>query len=83
MWFLVAIMSLLHEGDQRDLYIWTEPTFSSAEECLTYVQEYPDAVWLHLAEKFPNDKLSRLLCVDEEKLMDFMENADKAKGDPV
>ena len=83
MWFLVAIMTLVYNGDEKDLFIWSNPTFSSSQECLDYVKEYPQDIYEHLKKEFPADKLDRLLCVEEEKLKKFMKDSQAEQGDSI
>ena len=83
MWFLVAIMTLIHNGDEKDVYVWSNPYFESSEQCLTYVKENPQDIYLHLKEQFPADKLERLLCVEEDRLRRFMNDAAVPQGDSI
>ena len=83
MWFLVAIMTLVHNGNEKDIYIWSNPYFTSSQECLEYVKENPQDIYLHLKEVMPADKLERLLCVEEERLRKFMNEAQVPQGDSI
>lgn len=83
MWFLVAIMTMVYDGDTKDVYIWSKPRFESNEQCLTYVKENPQDIFLHLKDNFPADKLDRLLCVEEERLKKFMNEAAAPEGNSI
>jgi hypothetical protein len=72
-WFLVAIMSLVYQGGEKDMFIWSTPTFETLEECTTFVQTRPADIYLTLKNEFPNDSLDRLLCVERERLKRFIE----------
>ena len=75
MWFLVAIMSLVHAGDSKDVYIWSDPTFTSEVQCVDFVANNNYHIYDHLKTQFPGDSLDRLLCVEESRLKQFLENA--------
>jgi hypothetical protein len=79
MWFLVAIMTMVHDGDAKDVYIWSEPRFETSEQCLDYVRTEPEEIYLHLMQQFPADKLDRLFCVQEERLRKFLKEAPVVK----
>lgn len=83
MWFLVAIMTLLHNGDEKDVYVWSNPHFTSSEQCLAYVKDKPFEIWKYLKEEFPNDNVDRLLCVEEERLKEFLNEAVEPKGESI
>ena len=75
MWFLVAIMTVIHAGDSKDVYIWSDPTFTSEVQCVDFVQNNNYHIYDHLKSEFPGDSLDRLLCVEESRLKQFLENA--------
>ena len=83
MWFLVAIMTLVHDGDKKDVYIWSEPTFAGEVACVDFVQNNNYHIYNHLKSEFPGDKLDRLLCVGEERLKEFLDNSQAEKGDSI
>ena len=83
MWFLVAIMSLVYDGDQKDVYIWSEPTFANEVECVDFVQYNNYHIYDHLVTEFPGDKLDRLLCVEQERLKEFLEDSQAEQGDTI
>jgi len=83
MWFLVAIMSLVYDGDQKDVFIWSDPTFANEVECVDFVQNNNYHIYDHLKGEFPGDKLERLLCVEEERLRKFMNEAYVPQGDSI
>ena len=72
MWFLVAIMTLIHNGDEKVVYVWENPRFVSSEQCLDFVRNNSFDIFDHLKAEMPGDKLDRLLCVEKEKLRQFM-----------
>ena len=72
-WMLVAIMAIVYNGDERDIYIWQQPAFDSASQCREWVQENNYDIWLHLRKEFPGDTVDRLLCMDETRLRQFIE----------
>lgn len=78
-WFLMAIMSITHLGGEIDTFIWTKPTFKSSEECIQWVKDNNQPIYFTLKEKFPNDKLDKLFCVQEDKLKRFLEMNEQAK----
>lgn len=83
MWFLVAIMSLVYDGDQKDVYIWSEPTFANEVECVDFVQNNNYHIYDHLVAEFPRDQLDRLLCVEQERLKEFLEDSQAEQGDSI
>ena len=79
-WFLLAIMTLVHENNSLDTYVWYNPTFDSSEQCIDWVKNNNDKIYITLMTEFPNDKLQKILCVEEEKLKEFFERNKKALG---
>jgi len=76
MWFLMAIMTLLHNGgEERDVFIWHTPTFDSVVECREFVTNNQEAIFMQLAKEFPRDTMDRLICIDEKYLEKFMNEA--------
>ena len=82
-WFLVAIMTVLYNGDEKDVYIWSDPHFESSAQCLEFVQQNRSEVSSHLRREFPGDTVSRLLCVEEEKLKQFLTDAHTEQGESI
>jgi len=83
MWFLVAIMTLVYDGDSKDVYIWSDPIFANEVECVDFVQNNNYHIYNHLKGEFPGDKLDRLLCVEEERLKQFLEDSQAEQGDSI
>jgi len=83
MWFLVAIMSLVYDGDSKDVFIWSDPIFANEVECVDFVQNNNYHIYNHLKAEFPGDKLDRLLCVEEERLKPFLEDSQAEQGDSI
>lgn len=74
-WFLLAIMTNVYNGGlDKDTYIWKQPTFDNLEQCREWVQNNNASIFLHLKSVFPNDRMDRLLCINQERLQDFIEN---------
>lgn len=83
MWFLVAIMSLVYDGDQKDVFIWSDPTFANEVECVDFVQNNNYHIYDHLVAEFPGDRLDRLLCVEQERLKEFIQDSQAEQGDSI
>jgi len=81
--FLVAIMSLVYSGDQKDVYIWSNPIFDNPEQCVEWVKDNGPTIYLHLKDEFPGDGLEKLLCVNEDKLKDFLEASQIEQGESI
>ncbi len=72
-WFLMAIMSATYNGGlEKDSFVWSNPTFTSAAECTDFGKSRMDSIHAFLKKNFPNDEMARLLCVNEEKLKKFL-----------
>jgi len=72
-WFLVAIMMTVYDGGKKDIYVWHNPSFESSQNCLEFVENNPQGISNHLIKQFPGDKLEKLICVPEDKLMNFLQ----------
>lgn len=79
-WFLVAFMSMTYSDGGKDLYIWYNPTFNSNTECTEWVKGNNNTIYLNLMEKFPNDRLDKLFCIQEDKLKKFLDANEKAES---
>jgi len=82
-WFLMAIMTMVYNGDQKDTFVWTNPIFDSKQQCVDYVKDNNQPIYFKLMENFPNDKLDRLLCVRQDKLEKFFKEGPVKRGDKV
>lgn len=83
-WFLVAIMTVIYSGDEKNVYVFTKPAFDTVEQCKTYVQQNGESITKHLFLQFgPKDQMDRLLCVQEEKLKKFLEEAVVPQGSKI
>jgi hypothetical protein len=80
-WFLVAFMAMTYNDGGKDLYIWYNPTFDSSIECTEWVKKNNDTIYLNLMEEFPNDRLDKLFCIEEDKLEKFLDANEKAKSE--
>jgi hypothetical protein len=79
-WFLVALMTMLHgPGEERDIFIFTTPSFDTSEECIRYVQTETFLIFSKLKQEFPNDPLANLVCVKEDKLKEFFKKSNEHK----
>lgn len=67
-WFLVAIMATMHPGGDVEVFMFTEPTFESVEQCLAYPQTNSQAIIRKLAEEFKGAPIQNLLCATEEQI---------------
>lgn len=74
-WFLVAVMTVIYSGDEKDVYIWSNPSFGSSADCMQFVAKNRREVDRHLREEFPGDTMNRLLCVQEDRLRQFLTDA--------
>ena len=71
-WFLVAIMTMTYNGGlDRDIFVWSNPYFQSSQECVNWVKNNNDSIYITLMREFPTDRLDRILCVNEENLKKF------------
>ena len=83
-WFLVAIMTVVYSGDEKNVNVFTKPEFETAEQCKTYVQQNGKGIAGHLFQQFgPKDQPDRLLCVQEEKLKKFLKEAVVPQGTKI
>lgn len=73
-WFLLAIMSMVYDGDTKDIYVWQQPNFESLEQCSSWVKNNNTSIYLTLKEQFPNDAMDRLLCVRQDKVEIFFKS---------
>jgi len=80
-WFLLAVMTITYNGGlEKDMFVWSNPTFNSLEECVDFVKNNNGPIYLTLKQEFPNDVLDRLFCVEQEKLKKFLEINEAQKG---
>lgn len=71
-WFLLAVMTMVYDGNAKDIYVWQQPNFESLEQCSTWVKDNNQSIFFTLKEQFPNDAMDRLLCVRQDKLEKFL-----------
>ena len=79
----MAIMTLVYDGGAKDTFIWHTPHFDSMTECAEWVTNNNPTIYLELKKQFPNDTLDRLLCVREDKLKKFLEEAPVPEGTDI
>ena len=73
--YLVATMSPDATGNGA-LYVWTNPTFNSVEECQAFANADPMTnVYMHLYEQFGSTVYpTGVWCVEEPALNQYMES---------
>ena len=67
-WFLVAFMLSTYSDGGRDTYLFTQPQFTSVEECQVYTQINSHVIRLELDSVYPDTGLDSIWCVREDKL---------------
>lgn len=73
-WLIVAVMSTIHMGDMRDIYVFTTPTFDSSRSCIEYVQQNGQGIAYKLSQVYPNDRVAQVLCIPKKGVDDILEN---------
>lgn len=66
-------MATMYNNGDIDIYMFTDPTFNSVEECLVYAQNNPGPIIGKLSQEFNGAPLKNLLCVSEDKLKESLE----------
>jgi hypothetical protein len=80
-WILVVIMMNLTPMQQdRDLYILTQPVFSTAEECIYYAQVNKTYIMGLVKENYPEQEIEQAVCIKSEVLKDIIQPEEKKKG---
>ena len=65
---IVAVMVGIGQGGERNLFVFTEPTFETTEECISYVQQNTNEVMLRVAQSYGFRPVETILCVDSTKI---------------
>ena len=65
---IVAVMVGIGQGGERNLFVFTEPTFETPEECISNVQQNTNEVMLRVAQSYGFRPVETILCVDSTKI---------------
>jgi hypothetical protein len=65
---IVAVMVGIGQGGERNLFVFTEPTFETTEECISYVQQNTNKIMLRVAQSYGFRPVETILCVDSTKI---------------
>jgi hypothetical protein len=76
-WFLVALMMTTYSDGGRDTYLFSEPAFSSLEECQIFTQFNSAIIRMELDHVYPDTGLDSIWCVREDKLKILFEKPGK------
>ena len=57
----------------RDLYIFTDPEFSTMQECQSWVQSNPNMIFWSVAQQYGQRPVENIFCVNEKRLPDLLE----------
>ena len=78
-YMIIAVMATIHINsstgvEYKDVFVFYDPYFHSVEECKEHVNENLPNILFKLTKPFPNDKVEKLYCVDNEKASKFMKD---------
>ncbi|MBJ34104.1 MAG: hypothetical protein CMC89_05190 [Flavobacteriaceae bacterium] len=74
-WVIVAVMSMIHMNDMRDVYVFTQPTFDTSKQCIEYVQQNGQGIAYKLTQVYPNDRIAQVLCIPKKGVADILEKS--------
>ena len=77
---IVAIMAVTNPTE-HDMYVFTNPTFKTKQECVDHVQEDIFRLNMHLDNVFDGTPISNYLCIPKDQLHKWIE--EMRKGDSV
>ena len=72
-------MATMYNNGDVELYMFTDPTFETVEECLAYARTNPGPIMGKLFREFNGAPLQNLLCVTEEQLRKALEETNGIK----
>mgnify|MGYP001251675547 FL=1 len=52
----------------KDLYIFTDPEFSTMQECQSWVQGNPNLIYWQVAQHYGQRPIENIFCVNEKRL---------------
>jgi|TARA_E500000178_G_C17027825_1_gene758947 hypothetical protein len=65
---MVAVMVGIGQYGQRDLFVFTNPSFDTTEECVSYVQQNTNALVLEVAQSYGYRPVESILCINSDKI---------------
>tara|TARA_B100000902_G_scaffold168087_1_gene162830 strand:- start:116 stop:379 length:264 start_codon:yes stop_codon:yes gene_type:complete len=71
---VVVLMVGATESGGRDLYVFTEPTFTNVDDCKTWAMVNPEAIIMETAEHYGNRLIENVFCVPEQSLQEQLQN---------
>ena len=66
-WFFLVLLTQT-QGELHEGFLWYNPTFDNKEECTTWVNNNPVAVFTTLSYYYPDWEIKNTLCIREDKL---------------
>jgi len=80
-WILVVIMmNLTPMQDGKDLYVLTQPVFSTVEECIYYAQVNKLYIMGLVKENYPEQDIEQAVCVKSDVLKEILEPKKEKEG---
>lgn len=84
-WLIVVVFANLAPNGEKELYIFTNPTFDDPIVCQSDISN-PEVIPL-LVDKIIQDEgrrpIERVLCLPEENIKDMMQKYNRTKGESV
>lgn len=84
-WLIVVVFANLAPNGEKELYIFTNPTFDDPIVCQSDISN-PEVIPL-LVDKIIRDEgprpIERVLCLPEENIKDMMQKYNRTKGESV
>ncbi|MBR19856.1 MAG: hypothetical protein CMA64_06885 [Euryarchaeota archaeon] len=80
-WFLVAVMSMSYTQQTTNLYIFTDPSFTSSEQCIEFVKQPENGQMIawKLKNEFPLQTMQNVYCVPENEMEKILEKSKPAQ----
>jgi hypothetical protein len=72
LFMLVVAMVANPQTEERNMFFVYKPLFENIEQCMTYVNYYPQYWVPKVAEAYPNGEIDQVLCVSIDKMNEFM-----------
>tara|TARA_B100000886_G_scaffold30910_2_gene19376 strand:+ start:1853 stop:2116 length:264 start_codon:yes stop_codon:yes gene_type:complete len=65
---IVAVMVGIGQGGERNLFVFTEPSFNTVEECVSYVQNNVQEITGRIAQSYGFRPVEQILCAEKDKM---------------
>jgi len=76
-------MLVSQQNPNQDIYVISEPTFATPNQCLSFVDAQVDGLMAKAYIAFNGRPVENIYCIEQNKLQELLTEMEKAKGTSI